>query len=112
MRAALRSHIVVAENVLLDCRLALFHRCQRWLAVADLHFGYELRQRAAGNLFPLWGMQTIEARVLEVLGDYNPALLLLLGDLGHDTAGANAFFFLLGALRPDSVVIVIRVNHD
>jgi metallophosphoesterase superfamily enzyme len=91
MRAALTSHIVVAENVLLDCHLALFHRCQRWLAVADLHFGYELSQRAAGNLFPLWGMQTIEARLLELLGDYNPALLLLLGHLVHDAAGAAAF---------------------
>ncbi len=112
MRAALTSHIVVAENVLLDCRLALFHRCQRWLAVADLHFGYELSQRAAGNLFPLWGMQTIEARLLELLGDYNPALLLLLGDLVHDAAGATAFFSLVARLRQHCAIMLIVGNHD
>jgi len=112
MRAALTSHIVVAENVLLDCRLALFHRCQRWLAVADLHFGYELSQRAAGNLFPPWGMQTIEARLLELLGDYNPALLLLLGDLVHDAAGATAFFSLVARLRQHCEIMLIAGNHD
>jgi hypothetical protein len=78
------SQVVVAENVLLDGRLALFHRRQGWLAVADLHFGYELSQRAAGNLFPLWGMQTIEARLNELLADYKPRRLIILGDLGRD----------------------------
>jgi hypothetical protein len=41
------NRIEVAHNVILDRRLALFHECQGWLAVADLHFGYELSQRAA-----------------------------------------------------------------
>ena len=60
MRADRVSQAFVAKHVILDGRLALFHERERWLAVADLHFGYELSQRAAGNLFPLWGMQTIE----------------------------------------------------
>src|SRR5438045_9128868 len=38
---------LVADEILLDGRLALFHQRERWLAVADLHFGYELSQRAA-----------------------------------------------------------------
>lgn len=92
MRATWTRHVVIAENVLLDRRLALFHRRQLWLAAADLHFGYELSQRAAGNLFPLWGMQTIEARLFDLLRDYNPAQLVLLGDLVHDAAGTAAFF--------------------
>lgn len=29
----------VADEILLDGRLALFHQTERWLAVADLHFG-------------------------------------------------------------------------
>src|SRR5690348_3926550 len=37
-----------------------FHEEEKWLAVADLHFGFELSQRMAGNLVPLWGMQSIE----------------------------------------------------
>jgi metallophosphoesterase superfamily enzyme len=103
---------IIARNVLLDGRLALFHTRQRWLAVADLHFGYELSQRAAGNLFPLWGMQTIEARLLELLGDYKPAALLLLGDLVHDAAGATAFFSLVARLRQHCAIMLIAGNHD
>ena len=69
----------VADEVVLDGRLALYHQQQRWLAVADLHFGFELSQRAAGNLFPLWGMQTIQTRLDELLDDYKPVHLILLG---------------------------------
>jgi metallophosphoesterase superfamily enzyme len=58
--------------VVLDGRLALFHKRQRWLAVADLHFGYELSQRAAGRLTPMWGMQSVEERLVELLRDYRP----------------------------------------
>src|SRR5689334_25145130 len=66
-------HVYIAENVLLDSRLALFHEEEKWLAVADLHFGFELSQRMAGNLVPLWGMQSIEARLCELLRDYQPS---------------------------------------
>ena len=74
----------ISKGVFLDGRLALFHKRQRWLAVADLHFGFELSQRAAGNLFPLWGMQTIETRLNALIRDYKPRHLILLGDLVHD----------------------------
>ncbi len=57
---------LVSGDVLLDGRLALFHRTQRWLAVADLHFGYELSQRAAGRLMPMWGMASVEERLHEL----------------------------------------------
>ena len=55
---------LVADEILLDGRLALFHQRERWLAVADLHFGYELSQRAAGRLVPLWGMASVSERLL------------------------------------------------
>lgn len=110
--ASLASQVVIAENVLLDGRLGLFHQRQHWLAVADLHFGYEISQRVAGNLFPLWGMQTIEARLLALLADYNPVHLVLLGDLVHDGTGANAFFALVRRLRRHCEVVLISGNHD
>src|ERR1700719_363097 len=103
---------IIARNVLLDGRLALFHTRQRWLAVADLHFGYELSQRAAGNLFPLWGMQTIEARLLELLRDYEPAHLILLGDLVHNKSGGAGLERLLRKLKEKCEVILIAGNHD
>src|SRR5256886_7835765 len=105
-----QNRVEIANHVLLDGRLALFHTKQRWLALADLHFGYELSQRAAGNLFPLWGMRSIEARLKELLGDYSPAQLILLGDLVHDAAAANEFVALLDRLQKHCDVILIAGN--
>src|SRR5205085_11317642 len=77
---------LVADEILLDGRLALFHRTERWLAVADLHIGYELSQRAAGALVPLWGMATISERLTELGNEYEPSRVIILGDLvQHNT---------------------------
>jgi DNA ligase-associated metallophosphoesterase len=105
-------HLYIAENVLLDSRLALFHEEEKWLALADLHFGFELSQRMAGNLFPLWGMQSIETRLLELLRDYQPSKLILVGDLVHDKCGAHEFFSLITRLREQWDLILIAGNHD
>ena len=102
----------VAEGVVLDGRLALYHEEQEWLAVADLHFGFELSQRAAGNLFPLWGMRTIRDRLDELLIDYEPAHLILLGDLVHDRTAAGALAEMVRHLQRDTEVILIAGNHD
>jgi putative SbcD/Mre11-related phosphoesterase len=112
MRAFSQCHAYIAENVLLDSRLAVFHEEEKWLAVADLHFGFELSQRLAGNLFPLWGMQSIETRLRELLCDYQPSKLILVGDLVHDKNGARELFSLITRLREQSEVILIGGNHD
>jgi uncharacterized protein len=104
--------VSVGKNVVLDSRLALFHKRQRWLAVADLHFGYEVSQLAAGNLFPLWGMHTIEARLKDLLQDYNPKHLVLLGDLVHDGAAARELAELVKKLRESCDIVLIAGNHD
>lgn len=107
-----RCHAYIAENVLLDSRLALFHEEERWLAAADLHFGFELSQRMAGNLFPFWGMPSIEARLCELLREYRPSKLILVGDLVHDKSGAREFFSLIRRLRELTEIILIAGNHD
>lgn len=112
MDALSASQVFVAEDILLDGRLALFHEREKWLAIADVHFGYELSQRAAGNLFPLWGMQSIETRLRELLTDYAPQHLILLGDLVHDRAGANDLLALLERLQAICDVVLIAGNHD
>jgi DNA ligase-associated metallophosphoesterase len=104
--------VSVHRNILLDGRLALFHQRQRWLAVADLHFGYELSQRAQGNLFPLWGIQNIETRLDQLLDDYKPQHLVLLGDLVHDGAGAASFSDFIKHVRQRCELILISGNHD
>src|SRR3954469_12210318 len=106
------NQVRIAADIVLDGRLALFHERERWLALADLHFGYELSQRAAGNLFPLWGMQTIEKRLAELLADYKPDHLVLLGDLVHNRAGGASLSRLLSELKRDCEVILIAGNHD
>ncbi|MBA3832614.1 MAG: metallophosphoesterase [Chthoniobacterales bacterium] len=112
MPATTPSQIAIAPNVLLDGRLALFHERERWLAVADLHFGYELSQRAAGRLMPMWGMTSVEDRLVELLEEYRPLQLIIVGDLVHDSASGAAAVELLARLRKRCVVIALAGNHD
>jgi DNA ligase-associated metallophosphoesterase len=103
---------LVSDYVLLDGRLALFHRTQRWLAVADLHFGYELSQRAAGRLMPMWGMASVEARLHELVSEYQPRQLIVVGDVVHDRASAREAGGLMKRLRANCELIVLAGNHD
>lgn len=103
---------LVAPNVLLDSRLALFHKRAKWLAIADLHFGYELSQRAAGRLMPMWGMETVRDRLLQLVRDYSPRRLIIIGDVVHDKNGARPARELLDAVAKSCETIVIAGNHD
>lgn len=110
---ALAPHqVLVAPNVLLDGRLALFHRRKKWLAIADMHFGYELSQRAAGRLMPMWGMETAAGRLVELLRDYAPRRLIILGDLVHDRTAAGPARELLATISRSCQTTVIAGNHD
>lgn len=112
MQTFSQHHAYIAKNVLLDSRLALFHEEEKWLAMADLHFGFELSQRVSGNLLPFWGMRSIEARLRELLCDYQPSKLILVGDLVHDKNGGREFFSLVTRLRELAHVVLIAGNHD
>lgn len=102
----------VAENVILDSRLALAHTQERWLAVADVHFGFELSQRAAGRLVPMWGMQSARERLLRLIDDYAPKHLVVVGDLVHDKAAAREARELIADARKLCEVVLIAGNHD
>jgi DNA ligase-associated metallophosphoesterase len=103
---------LIADDILLDGRLALFHQTERWLAVADLHFGYELSQRAAGRLVPMWGMASISERLEALMGEYGPRQLIILGDLVHDRTAAREAGQLLRDLATRCEVVVVAGNHD
>ncbi|HWM25482.1 MAG TPA: metallophosphoesterase [Chthoniobacterales bacterium] len=103
---------LVADEILLDGRLALFHQRERWLAVADLHFGYELSQRAAGWLIPMWGMESISERLLQLIDEYRPSRLIILGDLVHDQTAAGEARQLLQRIQNFCEPIVVAGNHD
>src|SRR3954467_12151395 len=106
------SQALVADEIILDGRLALFHKTERWLAVADLHFGYELSQRAAGRLVPMWGMSTIEERLRALIADYEPRQLVVVGDLVHDRAATGEARELIERLGALCELIVLAGNHD
>ncbi len=112
MHAASFCQARIAPNVVLDGRLALFHERECWLVVSDLHFGYELSQRVAGRLVPLWGMASITERLFALLNDYQPTRLVILGDLVHDAASANEARCLLEDAREVCETIVVAGNHD
>ncbi|MFL6588725.1 MAG: metallophosphoesterase [Chthoniobacterales bacterium] len=103
---------LVADEIILDGRLGLFHKTERWLAVADLHFGYELSQRAAGWLVPLWGMSSIAERLTALINEYDPVRLIVLGDLVHDRTAAAEAGQLLRDLAVRCPIIVVAGNHD
>jgi DNA ligase-associated metallophosphoesterase len=102
----------IGDDVLLDGRLAIFHQTDHWLAVADLHFGYELSQRAAGRLVPMWGMASISERLTGLVQEYRPRRLIILGDLVHDRTAACEAARLLGELAEHCEVVVVAGNHD
>jgi putative SbcD/Mre11-related phosphoesterase len=106
------THVYVAENVLLDARLALFHERQHWLAVADLHYGFELSQRVAGRLVPFWGMESARVRLLNLISDYQPRQLLLVGDLVHDESAIEPLRQLLEPVRKECEIVALAGNHD
>jgi putative SbcD/Mre11-related phosphoesterase len=111
--AADASRVEIDAGCILDGRLALYHRREKWLAVADVHFGYELSQRAAGALFPFWGMAEIEERLFGLLADYRPQRLIIVGDFVHDGAArAQALDLLARLARETGEVVLIAGNHD
>ena len=87
-----------SDEILLDGRLALFHQREHWLAVADLHFGYELSQRVAGRLVPMWGMASIAERLMQLVDEYEPRRLIILGDLAIHLSARDCRH-LRGAMR-------------
>ncbi len=107
---------LVAPDTILDARLALYHRVERWLAVADVHFGYEVSQRAAGALFPWWGMDPVEGRLLALLDAYRPARLIVAGDFVHNrdarAEAAGLARRLREALGEDGELVLVAGNHD
>ena len=103
----------ITPGIFLDGRLAIVHPGQGWLAVSDLHFGYEIRRRAAGGLWPLWGMQSIEERLRELIDHWKPDVVILNGDIVDGSAApVQAIHWLssLSDLGPE--IVLIEGNHD
>src|SRR3979490_2463573 len=112
MTALRANQALVANEILLDGRLALFHQTERWLPVADLDFGCELSPRAAGRLVPMWGMASISDRLTRLVEEYAPLRLIVLGDLVHDKTAAREAARLLRDMAARCEVLMVAGNHD
>ena len=103
----------VAPGLWLDSRLALVNRESGWLVAADVHFGYEVSRRAAGGLFPLWGMGTIEERFAGLLADHQPETVILAGDVvDGGLASREAYDWLESVRARCGRLVLVAGNHD
>lgn len=105
--------VPVFPEVVLDSRLALVHRGQGWLAVADVHYGFSEAMRASGGLFPVWGDAPIEERLGVLCAEYQPETLIINGDLVHGRVRREAFGgFLQRLARLAPRLVLVGGNHD
>jgi uncharacterized protein len=103
----------IAPGILLDSRRALVHQNLGWMAVADLHYGYEVHRSRQGALLPNWGMGQCRATLLALIHDHRPERLIIVGDImdgSGSVAQTGAFLDNLRTYVPD--LILIEGNHD
>ena len=99
---------------MLDSRRALYHEKQCWLAVADIHFGFELnRARNHGALLPQWGMAATEQRLVELLEHYKPQSFIIVGDIMDGGGSIRETIHMLARMRERvPQLICVEGNHD
>ena len=104
----------MGNGCLLDSRRALFHEAQNWLALADIHFGYELnRARNHGALLPQWGMAATEERLVELIEHYQPRTLIIVGDIMDGGGSIRETMHMLRRIRSHVFeLICVEGNHD
>jgi putative SbcD/Mre11-related phosphoesterase len=99
-----------------DARRALYFQKERILAIADLHLGYAWTHRAQGQLMPIGAKDDALQRLEDLLEDYKPARLLLLGDIVHRALPVPALIEELRALfalaEDRAELILLAGNHD
>ncbi len=104
----------ITDDIWLDGRLAIWHEPSQWLALSDVHYGYELSRKAVGGLWPDWGMAAIESRLFQMIKDYAPKQLILVGDIIDSTfVGSEGIRFLEQIIeRTPGDVVFVEGNHD
>lgn len=105
--------VPIDDQLVLDGRLALYHQSDHWLALADLHYGYESSRRREGALWPNWGMETVAARLEALVDDYRPDTLVLVGDVVDSSAASEeAIPWLRSVAALGPRLILVEGNHD
>ncbi|MHA3773566.1 metallophosphoesterase [Verrucomicrobiota bacterium sgz303538] len=85
-----RSRYQLAPGIILDARRAVWLEETETLAVADLHLGYAWAHRHSGQLMPVSAREDTLPRLAELVTDYQPRELALLGDIVHRAVPVDA----------------------
>jgi metallophosphoesterase superfamily enzyme len=60
----------------------------------------------------MWGMASISDRLAELMDEYEPQRLIILGDLVHDKSAAREAAQLMRNLATRCEIVVVAGNHD
>lgn len=83
------------------------------MALADLHYGYEIHRCRQGALLPGWGMEQCRNTLLALLSDHRPQRLILVGDIMDGSGSVAQTGTLLDELRSlVPTLVLIEGNHD
>lgn len=107
---------IAGEPFVLDHQRVLWWPRQRSLLLCDVHFGKGSVLRRAGMALPSGQTSADLARLDALIERYRPEQLLVLGDLVHGDAPADAPWIGLvrdwRARHADMAAILIAGNHD
>jgi len=111
-----RSRLELEPGVTLDARHAVWLATTRTLAVADLHLGYAWAHRAQGQMLPIGAEEKTLARLRDLVRDYEPEELVLLGDIVHRAVRVKPFVdelcALIAELSTRTTLRLVLGNHD
>lgn len=83
------------------------------MAIADIHYGYEVNRSKQGAMLPDWGNEICRESLLALLADHQPAELVLVGDIMDGAAATQAVAELLAELQTRvERLILVEGNHD
>ncbi len=80
----------LAPGIHLDVRRAVWLSDTGTLAVSDLHIGYAWAHRVSGQMMPVSKGEETVPRLVELVNQYRPLELVLLGDIVHRAVSVPA----------------------
>ncbi|MGB8169812.1 MAG: metallophosphoesterase [Chthoniobacteraceae bacterium] len=110
-----RSRLELSPGLWLDARRAVWIEEHRALLVADTHLGYAWAHRQQGNLLPIAMAEDTLDRLQVLASEYAPREIIILGDVIHGAATAEAVLAdlrRLHALDGGFPIRLIAGNHD
>ena len=110
------SQTEVKPGIWLDSRRAAFLEQSRSLVIADLHLGYAWAHRFHGQLLPVRETDPWAERLAALRGTYQPARIVILGDVVHQAVPVpelkNDLVRLGHEFGQETELLLLLGNHD